>query len=104
MSWVILIASGVLESVWASALGASDNFRRPKPTALFAVSLVLSMAGLAVAMTDIPVGTAYVAFTGIGGLGALALGILLAGDPLTAPRIAGALLVVAGVAALRAAG
>lgn len=66
MAWVVLIVSGVLESVWASALGASDNFRRPKPTALFAVSLVLSMAGLAWAMTDIPVGTAYAVWVGIG--------------------------------------
>ncbi|MCY7326589.1 MAG: multidrug efflux SMR transporter [Microbacteriaceae bacterium] len=66
MAWIILIASGVLESVWASALGASDNFRRPKPTVLFAVSLVLSMAGLAYAMTDIPVGTAYAVWVGIG--------------------------------------
>ena len=66
MAWVILIASGVLESVWASALGASDNFTRPKPTVLFAVSLVVSMAGLAYAMTDISVGTAYAVWVGIG--------------------------------------
>ena len=66
MAWAVLIASGVLEAVWASALGASDNFRRPKPTVLFAVSLVLSMAGLAYAMTDIPVGTAYAVWVGIG--------------------------------------
>jgi quaternary ammonium compound-resistance protein SugE len=66
MTWVVLIASGVLESVWATALGASENFKRPKPTVLFAVSLVLSMAGLAYAMTDIPVGTAYAVWVGIG--------------------------------------
>ncbi|GAB3604937.1 multidrug efflux SMR transporter [Conyzicola nivalis] len=66
MTWVVLIASGVLESVWATALGASDNLKRPKPTALFAVSLVLSMAGLAYAMTDIFVGTAYAVWVGIG--------------------------------------
>ncbi|WP_411698148.1 DMT family transporter [Conyzicola sp.] len=66
MTWVVLIASGVLESVWATALGASENFKRPKPTVLFAVSLVLSMAGLAYAMTDISVGTAYAVWVGIG--------------------------------------
>ena len=54
-------------------------------------------------MRDLPVGTAYVAFTGIGGLGAVTLGIAFSGDPLTLARIAGALLVVAGVATLRAA-
>ena len=58
MEWVILIASGVLEAVWATALGASQNFRRLWPTVVFVVALVLSMAGLAFAMTAIPVGTA----------------------------------------------
>jgi len=66
MAWIVLIASGVLESVWASALGASKGFTRRKPTVLFAVSLVLSMAGLAFAMATIPVGTAYAVWVGIG--------------------------------------
>lgn len=88
LSWVILIASGVLESVWASALGASDNFRRPKPTALFAVSLVLSMAGLAFAMTDIPVGTAYAVWVGIGAVLTVVVAVLRRKETLSLGRAA----------------
>ena len=88
MSWVILIASGVLESVWASALGASDNFRRPKPTALFAVSLVLSMAGLAVAMTDIPVGAAYAVWVGIGAVLTVVVAVVRRKETLSLARAA----------------
>lgn len=66
MAWGILVASGVLEAVWASAMGASDGFRRWRATALFAVALVASMAGLAYAMSSIPVGTAYAVWVGIG--------------------------------------
>lgn len=66
MDWAILIASGVLEAVWASALGASDNFKKRGPTILFAVTLVMSMAGLAFAMQTISVGTAYAVWVGIG--------------------------------------
>lgn len=68
MDWIILIAAGVLEAVWASALGASKGLRRLWPTVLFAVALLASMAGLAVAMTTIPVGTAYAVWVGTGGV------------------------------------
>ncbi|WP_026923695.1 DMT family transporter [Glycomyces arizonensis] len=66
MAWLILIASGVLEAVWAAALSASDGFKRPRPTALFFAALALSMAGLSWAMTSLPTGTAYAVWTGVG--------------------------------------
>ncbi|MFS0712554.1 SMR family transporter [Microbacterium sp. 2P01SA-2] len=66
MSWVILIASGVLEAVWAAALAASEGFRRKRPALLFAVALAGSMAGLAFAMTELPTGTAYSVWVGVG--------------------------------------
>ncbi|MDT9595201.1 multidrug efflux SMR transporter [Nocardioides zeae] len=66
MAWTVLVVSGVLESVWATALGESDNFRRRTATAVFAVALVASMGGLAFAMSEIPVGTAYAVWVGIG--------------------------------------
>lgn len=66
MLWIILIASGVLEAVWATALGATEGFRKLKPTILFVASMALSMAGLAYAMTGIPTGTAYAVWVGIG--------------------------------------
>jgi quaternary ammonium compound-resistance protein SugE len=66
MAWLILVVSGMLEAVWAAALSSSDGFRRWRPTVLFLVSLVASMAGLAYAMTDLPTGTAYAVWVGIG--------------------------------------
>ena len=66
MPWVVLILSGVMEAVWAAALDASDGFRRPVPTVIFLVALVISMGGLAWAMKSIPLGTAYVVWVGIG--------------------------------------
>lgn len=66
MSWIILLASGVLEAVWATALGASKGLTRLAPTIVFAIALVLSMAGLAWAMREIPTGTAYAVWVGVG--------------------------------------
>ena len=66
MYWLVLILSGVLEAVWATALGRSEGFTRWAPTAVFAVALAASMAGLAYAMRGLPIGTAYAVWVGIG--------------------------------------
>jgi quaternary ammonium compound-resistance protein SugE len=66
MDWVLLIGSGVLEAVWATALGASDGLRRRRPALVFLVATVLSVWGLAVAMETIPTGTAYAVWTATG--------------------------------------
>jgi quaternary ammonium compound-resistance protein SugE len=66
MSWIVLIVSGVLEAVWATALGASKGFTRLGPSIVFVVALAASMAGLAWAMRDISTGTAYAVWVGIG--------------------------------------
>ena len=66
MSWLVLVVSGVLEAVWATALGRSEGFSRLVPTVVFAVGVTLSMGGLAYAMRDLPVGTAYAVWVGIG--------------------------------------
>jgi len=66
VSWVILIISGVLEAVWATALGRSEGFTKLWPTIVFGVSLIASMGGLAWAMRDISTGTAYAVWVGIG--------------------------------------
>ena len=58
MSWLVLVVAGVLESVWAIALGRSEGLTRLVPSLVFGVALVLSMAGLASAMRDLPTGTA----------------------------------------------
>ena len=66
MSWVILILSGVLEAVWATALGKTEGFTKLWPTVVFGAALVASMGGLAWAMRDISTGTAYAVWVGIG--------------------------------------
>lgn len=66
MSWVILIASGILEAVWATALGRSEGFTKLWPSVIFGVALLASMGGLAIAMRDINIGTAYAVWVGIG--------------------------------------
>lgn len=66
IAWIALILSGMLEAVWATALDASKGFKRFWPSVLFVVSLAASMVGLAYAMNEIPVGTAYAVWVGIG--------------------------------------
>ncbi len=66
MAWVVLVVSGVLEAVWATALGKSEGFTRLGPTVVFAAGLTASMAGLAYAMRTLPTGTSYAVWVGIG--------------------------------------
>jgi quaternary ammonium compound-resistance protein SugE len=66
MAWLVLVVSGVLEAVWATALGRSEGFSRLAPSVVFGVALVASMGGLAYAMRTLPIGTSYAVWVGIG--------------------------------------
>jgi len=66
MAWVILLAAGVLEAVWASALAASDGLKRLRPTIVFVVASILSLGGLGLALESLPTGTAYAVWTATG--------------------------------------
>ena len=66
MAWIVLVVAGVLEAVWATALGRSEGFTRPVPSAVFGIALLLSMAGLGYALRALPTGTAYAVWVGIG--------------------------------------
>ncbi|OCB58266.1 ligand-binding protein SH3 [Mycobacterium vulneris] len=66
MAWLILVVSGVLEAVWATALSKTEGFTRLVPSVVFFVALALSMGGLAVAMRTLPPGTSYAIWVGIG--------------------------------------
>ena len=92
MAWLILAGSGVLEAVWATALGASDGFRRRTPTIVFLVALVASVATLAYAMTSLPAGTAYAVWVGIGAILTITFSVIRKTEVLTPAR---ALLLVA---------
>jgi quaternary ammonium compound-resistance protein SugE len=102
MTWIVLIASGMLEAVWASALAASKGFRRPLPTVLFAASMLASMAGLAYAMTEIPTGTAYAVWVGIGATLTVIWAIVTRAERASVARILLLGLLVAGVVGLKA--
>lgn len=101
MAWFVLLVSGVLETVWASALEASKNFSRLWPSVLFVLALTLSMAGLSYGVQDIPLGTAYGVWVGIGAVGTAVYGMLVLGDPVTVARLICLLLIIAGVVGLR---
>ncbi|OEV12287.1 DMT family transporter [Streptomyces nanshensis] len=66
MAWIVLVLSGVLEAVWATALAKSEGFQRLWPSTVFALALLLSMAGLSYALRTVPVGTGYAVWVGIG--------------------------------------
>lgn len=102
MAWMVLIASGVLESVWATALGASDNFKRKGPTVVFIVALVLSMLGLAFAMTSLSVGTAYAVWVGVGAVLTIAIAVVRGTEILSWARALLLVTLIGCVAGLKA--
>jgi quaternary ammonium compound-resistance protein SugE len=101
MAWIVLVISGMLETVWAIALERSAGFTRPLPTAVFGIGLVLSMAGLGYALRSIPVGTGYAVWVGVGVVLTAVTGVVALGEPANLPRIISLMLVVAGVAGLK---
>ncbi|MET8232346.1 SMR family transporter [Micromonospora sp. NPDC005298] len=101
MAWLVLVISGMLETAWATALDRSAGLSRLVPTVVFVVTLVLSMAGLAYALREIPVGTGYAVWVGIGAVGTALVGMLALGESASVPRILCLLLVVAGVVGLK---
>lgn len=104
MAWTVLVISGMLEAVWATALGESQGFRKKGATVVFVVALVLSMAGLAYAMLSLPTGTAYAVWVGIGAVLTVVISAVRGIERLSLVR--GALLVVliGGVVGLKAVG
>lgn len=87
MSWLVLVLSGVLEAVWAVALGKSEGFSRVGPSALFVVALVASMGGLAYAMLSIPTGTAYTIWVAVGASLTVAFGMVSGSESVSAVKI-----------------
>lgn len=102
MSWLVLVASGVLEAVWATALGRSDGLTRPLPSLVFGVALVLSMAGLAYAMRDLPVGTSYAVWVGVGAALTVAYAVIFDGESASVLKVLFVLGIVGCVIGLRA--
>ncbi|HEX2284476.1 MAG TPA: multidrug efflux SMR transporter [Mycobacterium sp.] len=99
--WAWLLIASIAEVAWSQSIKPTEGFTRPLPTVLCFALAVAAVYPLTLAMQTIPVGTAYAVFTGIGATGAVVLGIVIYGDPLTALRLVGITLVVTGVLILR---
>lgn len=104
MAWVVLVLSGVLEAVWATAMGRSEGFTRLWPTVVFGVALVVSMAGLAYAMRELPVGTAYAVWVGIGASLTVVYAMAAGAEPASAMKVLFLAMIIGGVVGLKAVG
>lgn len=101
MPWIILFVAGLLEVVWAFCMKQSHGFTRIVPTAITFAAMIGSVSLLSMAMKTLPLGTAYMVWTGIGAIGAFALGITVLGEEASAVRILAAALIVSGLLLMR---
>lgn len=100
-AWIYLLVAGLLEIVWAIGLKYTEGFTRLVPSVVTAVAMAASVWFLALALREIPVGTGYAVWTGIGAVGTAILGIALFGEPATVARLACIGLIVAGIVGLK---
>ena len=101
MAWVLVLAAGLLEIVWAFTMKLSQGFTRGGPTAVTVLAMLASFALLSISMKTLPLGTAYTVWTGIRSLGALVVGVVILGERLTIGRVVAAALIVAGLSLLK---
>lgn len=101
MPWTLLFLAGLFEIAWAIGLKYTDGFSKLVPSALTVAAMVASVVLLGLAMKQLPVGTAYAVWTGIGTVGTVILGIVLMGDSAEPMRIACLALIVFGILGLK---
>jgi quaternary ammonium compound-resistance protein SugE len=101
MAWIYLVIAGFLEIVWAFFMKKSAGFTLFVPSAITIVTMIASFTLLSLAMRSLPLGTAYTVWTGIGAVGAFAVGVVLLGEAVTPMRLFAALLIVAGIVLMK---
>lgn len=101
MAWIYLVLAGFLEIVWAFYMKKSSGFTLLVPSVITIVTMIASFALLSISMRSLPLGTAYTIWTGIGAVGAFALGVLVLGEAATPMRIAAAALIVSGIVLMK---
>jgi quaternary ammonium compound-resistance protein SugE len=101
MAWVVLFVAGLFEVGWAVAFKYTEGFTRFWPSVIAAVSVVVSLGLLGIALRTLPLGTAYTVWTGIGAIGTVVLGIVLFGESANALRLACVGLILVGIIGLR---
>lgn len=100
MSWLVLFIAGLFEIAWAIGLEYSDGLSEPIPTVGTVIALAISMVLLAKAIQNLPIGTAYAVWTGIGPVGTASLGIVLFDEPATSARLLFISVIVFGIVGL----
>ncbi|QDS90198.1 Quaternary ammonium compound-resistance protein SugE [Rosistilla oblonga] len=101
MAWLYLVIAGLLEVAWAIGLKQTEGWTRLVPSMITVVLMIASFYFLSHAIKEIPLGTGYAIWTGIGAVGTASLGILLFGEPATAVRIACIGLIIGGIVGLK---
>ncbi|MBF8756850.1 MAG: quaternary ammonium compound efflux SMR transporter SugE [Pseudomonas putida] len=101
MSWIILFFAGLFEVGWAVGLKYTDGFTRPLPTALTVAAMAVSLGLLGLAMKELPLGTAYAVWTGVGAVGTVIAGIILFGESMAIMRLISVALIIAGLVGLK---
>lgn len=101
MAWFLVVISGLLEVGWAIGLKASNGLSRPLPAVLTVLGMLASFALLSIAVRQLPIGTAYAVWVGIGAVGTALVGIAVFREPASAARIFCLVLVVAGIIGLK---
>ncbi|VVQ32807.1 Quaternary ammonium compound-resistance protein SugE [Pseudomonas fluorescens] len=101
MSWIILLFAGLFEVGWAVGLKYTDGFSRPLPTALTVAAMAISLGLLGLAMKELPLGTAYAIWTGVGAVGTVIAGIILFGESMALFRLASVALIISGLVGLK---
>ena len=101
MSWLLLVAAGMLEIVWAYFMKQSQGFSRLGPSVITIVAMIASFSLLSMAMRSLPLGTAYTIWTGIGAVGAFFVGIFILGESSNPMRLAAAALIVSGLVLMK---
>jgi len=101
MSWIILFCAGLFEVGWAVGLKYTDGFTRPLPTVLTVAAMAISLGLLGLAMKELPLGTAYAIWTGVGAVGTVIAGIILFGESMALIRLASVALIVTGLIGLK---
>ena len=101
MNWLILVIAGLFEIGWAIGLKYTEGFTRLWPTVGTALSMILSVGLLGIAMKSLPVGTAYAVWVGVGAVGTAIFGIVLFDEPVNLARVVSLLFILAGIAGLK---
>ncbi|WP_271411034.1 quaternary ammonium compound efflux SMR transporter SugE [Pseudomonas sp. Q1-7] len=101
MSWIILFFAGLFEVGWAIGLKYTDGFSKPLPTALTVLAMLISLGLLGLAIKELPLGTAYAIWTGVGAVGTVIAGVILFGESMALVRLLSVALIISGLIGLK---